>query len=262
MPVRSSYTPGTPSWIDLSTSDPAAAQAFYGALLGWEFAASPTDQGGEYIMATLNGETVAGLMQQQPEQAAMGIPSLWNTYVTVTDAEATIAKVSAAGGQVMMPPMDVMDAGRMAVVVDPAGAVICLWQPKDHIGATIVNEAGSLVWNELISTDLAASIAFYADVFGWDGQTMELAPGQEYTSFMLGEGVVAGGMKPPMDGMPSFWGIYFATDDCDATCAKAEELGATVFAPPMDIPVGRMASLADPTGAMFSIIKMNPMDDA
>ncbi len=262
MPVRSSYAPGTPSWIDLSTSDPAAAQSFYGALFGWHFEANPTDQGGEYLMASLGGENVAGMMQQQPEQADMGIPSLWNSYVTVADADVTISKVTAAGGQVMMPPMEVMAAGRMAVVVDPAGAVICLWQPKDHIGATVVNEPGSLIWNELISTDLAASTSFYADVFGWDGQVMEMAPGQEYTSFMLGEVPVAGGMKPPMEGMPSFWGIYFGTDDCDATCAKAEELNATVIVPPMDLPVGRMASLTDPTGAMFSIIKMNPMQDA
>jgi hypothetical protein len=257
MPTRTSYAHGTPSWIDLSTTDPAAARAFYGELFGWLFEANPVDGGGEYVMASLADGPVAGLMQQPPEQAEMGLPSMWSTYVTVDDVDATASKVGGAGGSVMAQPFDVMDAGRMAVIVDPAGAVLCLWQANDHIGAHVVNEPGSLVWTELISNDLDASSRFYTALLGWGIEPMEMGPDQPpYSVYTVaGEGI-AGGMHPPMEGMPSFWGIYFATGDCDATVAKAESLGATVIAAPMDLPVGRMAALQDPTGAMFSVIAM------
>lgn len=261
MPTRTSHAHGTPSWIDLSTTDPAAAQKFYGDLFGWSFEANPTDTGSDYIMASLSDGAVAGLMQQPAEQAEMGLPSLWASYVTVDDVDATAATVEGAGGSVMAAPFDVMDAGRMAVIVDPAGAVICLWQPKESIGAEVVNEHGALIWNELISTDVDASTAFYANVLGWGMDPMPMGPdAPPYSVFTVaGEGI-AGGMAPPMEGMPSFWGVYFGSDDCDATVAKAEELGATVVAPAMDIPVGRMAALQDPTGAMFSVITMAPQD--
>ena len=153
--------------------------------------------------------------------------------------------------------MDVMDAGRMAVVADPTGAVLCLWQAKGNIGAQIVNEPVSLTWNELMTPDIEAAKAFYAGLFGWKGDTMQMGgDGPPYTLWMLGEGGVGGAMPPPMEGMPAFWGVYFAVADCDATVAKAKELGASVLNGPMDVPeVGRMAALMDPQGAAFSVIK-------
>lgn len=256
MATRTSYAHGTPSWIDLATPDTAAAMAFYGTLFGWTYDANPIPEGGEYIMVSKDGQVVAGMMQLSPEMAASGMPPVWSSYVTVDDVAAAVAKVEPAGGAVMQPPMDVMDAGIMAVIADPAGAVICLWQAKEHIGASLVNEPGSLVWNELISTDLDASTAFYAEVLGWGADVADMG-GMLYTTFTVGGEGIAGGMRPPMEGMPSFWGIYFAVEDCDASVATATGAGATLAAELMDIPIGRMAVLEDPTGAAFSIIALN-----
>ena len=261
MGTRTSYAPGTPSWIDLSTPDTGAARAFYGAVFGWSFDEQPTGDQGTYIMCAKDGETVAGMMTLSDEMAASGMPPVWSSYVTVTDIEATVAKVVDAGGAVMQEPFDVMTAGRMAIIADPAGAVICLWQAKEHIGATLVNVPGTLCWNELISTDLDASIAFYEAVLGWTAETADMGGGMHYTSFATDGTVVAGGMRPPAEGMGSFWGIYFAVDDCDAAAEAITANGGTIMQPPMDIPVGRMALAADPTGAMFSIIRMNEPAD-
>lgn len=255
MPTRTSYQPGTPSWIDLSTPDPEASKAFYGGLFGWEFTAEPTDQGEPYHMAHKKGAAVAGMMRQMPEQAAQGMPPMWASYVSVDDVDATVAKVEPAGGAVLMPPMDVMDSGRMALVADPTGGVIGLWQPKNHIGAGLVNEHGSLTWNELTTPDIPAAAAFYEAVLGWTAETADMG-GMAYTTFLLHGDGVAGGMNPPMEGMPTFWGVYFAVDDCDGIVGQATAAGATVLAEPMDIPIGRMAALMDPQGAAFSVIQL------
>lgn len=256
MVERTSYSEGTPSWVDLSTSDPAAAQAFYGGLFGWEFEARPTDQGGEYLMATMGGKSAAGMMQQSPGQAEMGLPSLWNTYITVDDIAASIAKVEAAGGTVMMPSMQVMEAGHMAVIGDPTGAVICMWQPIQHIGCEVVNEPGALIWNEMSNTDVASAKQFYEAVFGMGSVDQDMGAPDPYTVFTVDEEMVAGAMVPPMEGIPNHWAVYFAVDDADASAAKAADLGGTVFAPVMEIPtVGRIAGISDPTGAMFFLMQ-------
>jgi predicted enzyme related to lactoylglutathione lyase len=256
MPERTSYAHGTPSWVDLSTTDTAAAQEFYGALFGWEFEANPTDQGGEYLMARKGGKAAAGMMQQQPAQAEAGMPPMWNNYVTVTDIGETLGKVEAAGGSVMMPPMEVMDAGHMAVVGDPTGAAICLWQAKEHIGAEVVNEPGALVWNECQTPDVAAAAKFYQELFGWGTDEMDMGPAGVYTVFTLNSEGVAGAMPPPMEGIPPHWGAVFAVDDCDGCVETARGAGGTILAGPMDIPVGRQAVIADPAGATFTVIKM------
>jgi predicted enzyme related to lactoylglutathione lyase len=254
MVKRTSYEHGTPSWIDLATPDVAAAQGFYGALFGWGFDAQPIPEGGEYVLCTKGGESVAGMMQQAPDDP---IPPHWSSYVTVDDLEATVAKVEPAGGQVLAPPMDVMDAGRMAVITDPTGAALCLWHAKEHIGAGLVNEHGTLTWNELLSPDVEAAAAFYEQVLGWTSSDPGMGgDGPPYTMFSVGDLGIAGAMPPPMEGIPAVWTVYFAVDDCDATVAAAEAAGATVLAPPMDIPVGRMAVLSDPNGAMFNVIRM------
>ena len=209
-----------------------------------------------YVMAKKGDASVAGVMQQPLEQAQMGIPPMWNSYVTVDDIEATTARVEAAGGSVMVPPMDAMDAGRMSVVVDPTGAVICMWQPNQHIGAELVNEAGALAWNELITPDVPSAAAFYRDVFGWKNETIDMGEGNMYTVFKVDGDEIAGAMPPPMDGMPPNWGVYFAVDDCDGCVAHATELGGSVVAAPMDTPPGRIAVLSDPTGAVFSIMQL------
>jgi predicted enzyme related to lactoylglutathione lyase len=259
MPTVTEHPAGVPSWIDLATPDTEAARSFYNTLFGWEYDEQPAgDDGATYVMAQRGGRAAAGMMKLSDEMAASGMPPAWSSYVTVTDLDAVAGRVGSAGGAVMQPPMDVMDAGRMAVCADPGGAVFCLWEAKENIGAEVVGEHGSLVWNELITPDPAAVSPFYADVLGWTAETVSM-PGGEYTLFHVEGGNpqgIAGCATPPMAGMPSFWVVYFAVDDCDATVATARANGASVLAEPMDLPeVGRMAALTDPQGAAFSILQ-------
>jgi len=256
MPERTQYAPGTPSWVDLQTSDPAGAKSFYRALFGWEYDDRPAGHDADgneaiYSMATKNGKHVAAVA---PLPMA-GVPSHWNTYVTVRDVDATAAQVAGAGGSVMMEPFDVMDAGRMSVIADPTGAMLCLWQATNHIGASLVNEHGTLSWEELMTPDIPAATAFYAKIFGWEAAPLEM-PGMEYTELKLGGRSIGGAMKPPMEGMPAMWGIYFAVDDTDKAVEIATSNGGTVIQPPTDIPPGRMAVIADPAGAVFNVIKL------
>lgn len=244
------YDDGVPSWIDLGCPDVAAAGEFYTAVFGWEVVAGPPEAGG-YAQAFVRGRPVAGLGPQQNPG-----PPYWTTYVNVTDVDATAAKVTANGGQVIVPPMDVLTAGRMAVFVDAVGAFVSAWQAGDHLGAGIVNEHGTLCWNELVTDDIEGASQFYAAVFGWDPQA---APDGSYVEFHL-DGRPIGGMMPKPDAippeMPSFWSIYFAVDDCDAAVAEVLARGGAQLAPTMDIPIGRFAPLADPWGAVFSVITL------
>ena len=251
MPARSQYEPGTPSWVDLQTSDQAGAKAFYTALFGWSYNDAPVGDGAVYSMAQKNGKDVAAIAPLPMP----GVPPHWNTYVTVADVDATVAQVPGAGGSTMGDPFDVMDAGRMAIIADPTGAMLCLWQPKDHIGANLVNEHGTLTWNELMTPNVDGALAFYEKIFGWKGNTVDTA-GMEYTEIKLGDRAVGGAMKPPMAGMPAAWGVYFAVDDCDKAAEVAQSQGGSVMQPPTDIPPGRFAVLVDPAGAFFNVIKM------
>lgn len=251
MPERTEYAPGTPSWVDIQTSDPDAAKRFYGALFGWEYDDRPVPQGGVYSMAQIRGRNVAAVAPLPPGQE---VPPHWNSYVTVADVDATAARVADTGGTLLMPPFDVMDAGRMALVQDPTGGVVALWQAKNDIGAQLVNEHGSLCWNELHTPDVATASAFYSQLLGW--QPTAMPDMGEYRVFMLGENGIAGAMPPAVPGMPAAWLVYFAVDDAEAAVATAKQLGGTVLAEPTDIPVGRMAMLADPQGAVFAIIRL------
>lgn len=261
MPERTSYAHGTPSWVDLGTTDVAAAKAFYGGLFGWEATDQPTDQGRDYTTFTKNGKAVAGGGPIPDDVAAQGMPPVWNTYVAVSSVDDTVEKAKTAGGNLVMGPMDVMTAGRMAFVTDPTGAAIGLWQAGDQKGAELVNEHGSFTWNELITDDTATSQKFLADLFGWGAETDE-TPNGPYTTFKIGEAPV-GGMLAKNENMgpiPNYWGTYFAVDDCDGSVEQAKELGGSVLMEPFDVPeVGRMAVLQDPQGAAFSVIKLtNP----
>jgi len=265
MPVRTSYAQGTPNWVDLQTTDQAAAKQFYAGLFGWTYddQAMPGGEGGEasavYSMAKLGDQNVAAIAPQPPEMASAGAPPMWNTYIAVDNVDDAVTKVAAAGGQVAMEPFDIMDAGRMAFVMDPSGAGVALWQANQHIGATLVNEPGTLSWNELITNDPSA-IKFYEQVLGMTTSTMDMGDG-EYTLFEVGGQQVGGSMPPQMEGMPNYWNVYFAVADADATAARAKQLGGSVVAEPFDTPVGRMAVIRDPHGATFSIIKLAPQPE-
>jgi hypothetical protein len=250
-----SYDHGVPSWIDLGSPDLEGSAAFYGALLGWECPEGPEEAGG-YRVCTLNGRTVAGLGPQMNPN----FPPNWLTYVNVDDADAAAAAVTAAGGTALMPVMDVLDAGRMGLFSDTTGAVFGVWQPGAHPGAGVVNEPGALCWNELVSTDVDASLAFYRAVFGWSVSALPPDGPLQYGEWRLGDRTVGGVMpKPPgvPDEVPSYWGVYFAVTDADAAVARATELGATVLMPPTDIEPGRFAVLTDPVGAVFNVIALS-----
>jgi len=251
MPARTRYEPGTPSWVDIQTSAQSGAKSFYSALFGWEYDDQPVGDGVVYSMALKNGKPVAAIAPlPMPD-----IPSHWNTYVTVADVDASAAKVPGAGGTAMGDPFDVMDAGRMAVAADPTGAMFCLWQPKESIGAELVNEPGTYSWAELMTPDVDAALAFYEKLFGWKGNNVDM-PGMEYTEIKLNDRSIGGAMKPPMPGIPAAWGVYFAVDDADEAAEITTAMGGSVMQPPTDIPPGRFAVLVDPAGAVFNVIKM------
>jgi predicted enzyme related to lactoylglutathione lyase len=254
MPVRTLYVQGTPNWVDLQTTDQDAAKEFYAGLFGWTYDDQPMPQGGTYSMAKLGDADVAALSAQSPEMAAAGAPPMWNTYLAVNSVDDTVTKVEAAGGQIAMAPFDVMNAGRMAFVLDPSGAAVAFWQARLHIGATLVNEPGTMTWNELVTTDPSA-VTFYEQVLGLTSSVMDMGGGQ-YTIFEANGQQVGGSCEPQMPGVPNHWQVYFAVADADASAAKIAELGGTVLVEPFDMPVGRMAVATDPQGAAFSIIKL------
>lgn len=250
----SSYKPGTPSWVDIGVADGDAAKAFYGGLFGWTFTEGGPETGG-YFQA-LNGEKrLAGFGPKENPG-----PPFWSTYIATADVDETAAKVTAAGGQVIVPPMDVFDAGRMAVFADDTGTFFSAWQAGNHPGSELVNEPNSLSWNELNTRNADEAKAFYGAVFGWTSETDE-TPQMTYTQWYL-DGNVVGGMLhmgpqfPPE--IPNNWLVYFAVEDTDAALVKVGELGGATLMPAMDIDAGRFAVVADNAGAPFAIIKLAP----
>jgi len=256
MPTRTSYAQGTPNWVDLQTSDQEAAKTFYAGLFGWTYDDQPMPQGPVYSMAMLGGHTVAAIAPQTPEMAAAGTPSVWNTYLAVDSVDDTVAKVEASGGKVAMAPFDIVDAGRMAFVIDPSGAAVALWQANQHIGATLVNEPGTVGWNELVTTNPDA-IEFYTHLLGVTTSSMDMGDGA-YTLFEVNGQMVGGTTAPQMSGTPSHWHVYFVVADADAAAAKVTGLGGQVVTGPFDTSAGRIAIVTDPQGALFSIIKPAP----
>jgi predicted enzyme related to lactoylglutathione lyase len=254
MPKRNAYDQGTPNWVDLQTTDTGAAKEFYAGLFGWSYDDQPMGEGAVYSMATLRGEHVAAIAPQSPELAAAGAPPMWNTYLAVDSADDAVSKVEAAGGQVAMAPFDVMDAGRMAFILDPAGAAVAFWQARNHNGASLVNEPGTVIWNELVAADPPAAARFYEQVLGLSAETVNMGEG-EYTMFQAAGRPVGGTTKPQAEGVPGHWHVYFAAAGADVTAAKAGELGGAVLVQPFDTAAGRMAVLRDPQGATFSIIQ-------
>ena len=280
MPERDRYIPGVPCWIDTNQPDPEAAVAFYGGLFGWDIEdVMPPGSEGQYFIGRIRGGDVAGIGGIPP-----GAPPVatWNTYVWVESADETAAKVKEAGGAVIMEPGDVMEAGRTAVFSDPEGAVFFVWQPKQHRGAAVVNEPGSLNFNNLNTRDPAGARSFYRAVFGWGTMTMGggaeawTLPGYGDHLELLNPGTLErmAAMGAPRDfadvvatlnpiaeeqgNIPAHWSVTFATDDADAAARTASELGGQVVAGPFDAPWVRMAVIADPQGAAFTASQFVP----
>ena len=272
MPERDGYIPGVPCWVDTSEPDPEAALGFYSGLFGWEFEdVMPPGSESKYFIARLRGGDVAAV-GSIPEGAPP--TGTWNTYFWVDSADEAASKARDAGGAVVMEPFDVMAYGRMAVLTDPEGAAFCVWEAKDHKGARIVNEHGSLNFNGLGTRDPDGAKSFYGAVFGWS--TLALPTGEMWTLPGYGDHLEAGspGLRKQMANMgapvgfedvvaavtpigedepdtPAHWSVTFAVDDADATAARAAELGGQVVARPFDAPWTRMAIISDPQGATF-----------
>jgi predicted enzyme related to lactoylglutathione lyase len=260
MQVVKSYPDGVFCWIDLATTDPAGAKAFYRGLFGWEFDDRPIDGGGVYSMAQIEGYNVAGLGEMPPDMQAQGMPSFWASYVKHSDVDAVAAKVAAAGGTLMFPPMEVMNEGRMAMLQDPAGAVVGVWQPKNHTGAQLVNRPNTLAWNELQTRDSEGAKSFFGAVLGW---TIDTDP-SGYLLCKVDGRTQAGIMQ--MDeswgDVPNNWSVYFMVEDLEASVAKVKELGGNVLVPPSAAgEMGQFSVVQDPQGGSFIIMQFNgPMD--
>lgn len=251
MGERTQYTPGTFCWTDLTTTDQDAAKAFYGGLFGWEFEDNPVGQGVVYSIAGVGGKDVAAISPQPQAMREMGAPPTWNSYVWVESADRAAGRARELGATVVTEPFDVMGAGRMAVIHDPQGAFLMLWQPNDHKGAQLVNAPGALCWNELSTPDLDASAAFYRDLFGWEAEPFG-GSDQPYL-VVKNQGRGNGGIRPLTPGAPPHWLVYFAVEDIDAGLARAQELGGTDLAGPIDIGIAKIRVVRDPQGAVFAL---------
>jgi predicted enzyme related to lactoylglutathione lyase len=248
MAEMTKYEHGVPSWVDIGLPDLQSGLRFYTELFGWE-SQDMGEESGHYTIVSKNGKHVAALSNAQDAG-----PPRWTTYVNVDDADAATEQAKAAGGTVVMPPMDVMSAGRMAIFADTTGAFVAIWQPGDHLGAQLVNEPGTYVWGELSTSDLGKSKDFYTAVFGWGWGGSD-----EYAEAQVNGRTVAGVMPRP-EGMPAevpdHWLVYFGTADLDGDAKRAQDLGATVVVEATEIPgIGRFSVLADPQGAVFALFQ-------
>jgi uncharacterized protein len=253
MSERDGYPQGTPCWADISTDDPEGGRAFYGALFGWDWEVNPDPSFGGYSMALMRGKRVVGLAGKMDDNQ----PTAWVTYFAVDDADKFAAAVPDAGGTMASPVIDIADQGRMAIATDPTGAFFGVWQQMAHRGSELVNEPGTVVWNELVTTDLDRAAAFYGATLGVALSDMDTGDSGMVYKLLEVDGRTAGGAMPPQPGMeniPPHWGIYFEVADTDATVARAQELGAQLLSPVTPTPQGPMATLGDPQGGTFGVI--------
>jgi uncharacterized protein len=246
------WPPGTPCWVEGTVPDVQAARAFYADLFGWETVDTGPEFGG-YTIARLSGRPVAGLAPTLPDAP---LPPTWTTYIAADDVAAAASRVTKAGGTISLEPTDVMEEGRVAVATDPAGAVFGLWQARNHRGAEVVNEPGTLTWNECMTRDYARAQRFYTEVFGYDLE--EIGDGSFHYSVLHVCGRPVGGLGELGATMPAeippYWISYFAVADAEASLTRATGLGARVRMPAQDTPYGRMGVLEGPQGEVFAVI--------
>lgn len=258
MALVSTHAPGAFCWVELGTSDLNAAKQFYAALFGW--VAHDQDMGpdGVYTIFKLKECDVAAAYNLHPERQA-GVPPHWMLYVASADADATAAHSVELGGSMIAPPFNVGDVGRMAMLVDPTGAPHNVWQAGSNPGVGIYNEPGAFCWGQLNTTDTVKAEAYYKALFDWTAKIGSGADGMTYTEWSLNGAGIGGMMQlPPGAPSASHWMPYFMVTNCDEAAAKAAQLGAQVYLPPMDIPhTGRFAVFADPQGAVFAVFQVN-----
>jgi predicted enzyme related to lactoylglutathione lyase len=249
MGERTSHSPGTFSWTDLATTDTEGAKRFYTGLFGWDIDDRPIPGDGVYTMLLRDDKEVAALFEGQE-----GMPTAWSSYVTVESADAAAAKAMDLGGTLMAESFDVMEAGRMAVIQDPTGAVVSVWEPHGSIGAQLVNVPGAITLNQLNTSDPESAQRFYDGLFGW--RTEEMPGGdQPYWGIYNGDRVNGGMMQLPADApAPPHWLVYFGSADVDADAGRIGDAGGQVMVPPLDVPGGRILVAQDPQGAVFGLL--------
>jgi predicted enzyme related to lactoylglutathione lyase len=253
------YRHGVPAWTDVSSPDIDRTAAFYCDLFGWALTDDLDPDTGGYRLFLKDDRSVAGIGPNN------GIPCAWTTYIKVDDVDAVAASIAPNGGTLVVPPIDLPNgSGRIAFGIEPTGAFFGLFEPgPNHIGAQVVNEPGSVVWNELNTRDVPTAKRFHEQVFGWSIAAVDDSP-MEYTSVYVGGRSVAGVF--PMEGVmpaevPPHWLTYFAVDECQAAVDRCAALGGKVVMPPFDTPVGVMSVLEDPTGAVFAVAQMTELAD-
>ncbi len=251
MPIVSHHPAGTPSWCDLSTTNPTAAQEFYGALFGWNFQ-SQGEEYGHYSICFKKGVSAAGMGPLPP-----GAPApAWTLYLASTNADESAQRITEAGGTVLMPAMDVGPLGRMLVAMDSTGATFGIWEARVHLGAEIESEHGAMCWAEVTTRDGEQTAAFYGAI---TGLPVEQLPDMRYWVLRPAPGQMSSGileMDEKWSGISPFWAVYFSVDNVDAAVEQVRELGGTVHQPPFDTPYGRIAMVADPQGASFALIQL------
>jgi predicted enzyme related to lactoylglutathione lyase len=257
VPIHDSPLAGRPCWIDLFSTDPDASKAFYGGLFNWN-ALETGPEFGNYVNFLRDDVMISGMMRND---GAAGTPDAWTVYLSTADAQATIKAADANGSQVIVAPMPVGDLGTMGVIIDVGGAAIGLWQPNQFGGFGTSAVHGAPAWFELMTRDYDKAVEFYKTVFGWDAHVMSDEPEFRYTTLGQDQDAVAGimaaeNMLPPE--VPAHWAVYFHVDDTDAAVARAEELGGSVLRAAEDTPYGRLAQLADTTGAAFAVMGARP----
>ena len=258
MPHIEKHPPGAFCWIELATTDQNAAKSFYGKLFGWEVYDMPMGPNDFYTMFKIEGRDTGAACTLRPEQRSQGVPPNWMIYVAVESADTAANRAAQLGGKVLAPAFDVFDAGRMAVIQDPAGAVFSVWQAKKNTGTGIAGVDGTLCWADLSTPDREQAGPFYSGLFGWKIVKEDEKSAHNYWHITNGEEFI-GGIPPAAHrnpNAPAHWLAYFTVSDCDAAAAKAKQLGATLHLAPMTMEdVGRMAVVADPQGAAFAIFQ-------
>ncbi|MCA9883055.1 MAG: VOC family protein [Anaerolineaceae bacterium] len=253
------YPQGHFSWADNSSKDAAAAKKFYLDVMGWDKEEVPMGGGEFYTMFKQDGQHVAGLGQMQQQMMDSGMPSVWNNYISVDDVDAMAEKAKSLGGTVIAGPFDVFESGRMATIQDPTGAFISLWQPKNHIGAGLVNTVGAMCWNELMTSDVEKAKTFYSDLLGWTYNKMDMGEAGDYW-LIQNAGRPNGGIFPlmgEMAGMPPSWAAYFTVADIEATAEKVEAAGGKIHVPVSEATgTGRFILAEDPAGAICYFIQL------
>ena len=263
MGIRESYENGVFSWVDLATNDPEAAKQFYAKLFSWNFQDVPVEGGVPYSMAFKKNRTVAALFGMSEEMSRQNIPPHWQSYINVNDLEASVRSWQSHGGAVLNPPCDIMESGRMAVVKDPTGAVVSLWQPKDHIGAGLVNEVNTFCWAELQTRGSVKAGQFYQAVFNWEIEIEDKPP--HYITGKVNGRYNCGmfdldNVNLPAD-IPATWAVYFNVENLDASLELVKSMGGKALIEPVVIDPGRFVTIADPQGAVLTIMEVKEPDN-